>query len=165
MRDTLRAGPDQRTPPTRGARHRPPAPMPLPRLPQLTHAARPHPAYRHGPSHARLRVHARQDPETGFSVYVSRAHGTPATSVGILRLHQPMHERDGTPWSGARFQTRSPSETTPYPRSLSNLEYRPMSDCSLHVGKLMVPRPLCSTAMTLTTIYDETEPQQGLHAP
>jgi len=40
-----------------------------------------------------------------------------------------------------------------------------MSDCSLHVGKLMVPRPRCSIALTLDSIYDETEPQQGIHAP
>jgi len=35
---------------TSGAMHRPPAPMQLPRLPPLTHAARAHPVYRHGPS-------------------------------------------------------------------------------------------------------------------
>ena len=45
----LRGGPDQLTPPTRGARHRLPAPMSLPRLPPLTHAALAHPVCRHGP--------------------------------------------------------------------------------------------------------------------
>ena len=50
MRYPLRSGPDKRTPPIRGAMHRPPAPMQLPRLPPLTHAARAHPVYRHGPS-------------------------------------------------------------------------------------------------------------------
>jgi hypothetical protein len=37
-------------PPTSGARHSPPAPRSLPRLPTPTHAARAHPACRHGPS-------------------------------------------------------------------------------------------------------------------
>ncbi len=48
MHAGLRAGLDQLMPPTRGARHRPPAPTQLPRLPLLTHAARAHPAGRHG---------------------------------------------------------------------------------------------------------------------
>jgi hypothetical protein len=41
---------DQRTPPTSCARHRPPAPMPPPRLVPRTHAAPAHPACRNGPS-------------------------------------------------------------------------------------------------------------------
>jgi len=46
----LRAAPDQRTHPTRGDRHRPPAPTPLSRLPPPTHATRAHTTCRHGSS-------------------------------------------------------------------------------------------------------------------
>jgi len=54
---SLEGGPDQRTPPTRGARHRLPARMPLPRLPPLTHAAPAHPARRNGPNAPAPRMH------------------------------------------------------------------------------------------------------------
>ena len=46
----FQGGPDQRTPPTRGAMHRLHAPMPIPRLPQRTHAAPAHPARRNCPN-------------------------------------------------------------------------------------------------------------------
>ncbi len=39
-----------------------------------------------------------------------------------------------------------------------------MSDCSLHVFKLMVPRSLSSTTLTLATTCDETEPEHTLRA-
>jgi hypothetical protein len=75
----LRSGLDQQTPPMHGVMHRPPAPMPLPRLPPLTHAARAHPACRHGPStHAVVGTHCPVQ-ETRFSAYGSRARATPAT--------------------------------------------------------------------------------------
>jgi hypothetical protein len=75
----LRAGPDQRTQPTRGARHRPPAPIQLSRLPPPTHAARARPSCRHGPStHLACTQDLHRKP--GFkSAYDSRAPWTQAT--------------------------------------------------------------------------------------
>jgi len=58
--------PAQRTPPTRGARHRLPARMPLPRLPPRTHAAPAHPARRNGPNAPAPRMHPEGPRKQGF---------------------------------------------------------------------------------------------------
>ena len=83
-----RSGPDQRTPPTRGDRHQPPAPMSLPRLPLPTHAARVHPARRHGPGTHALAC-AQGSP---------RKHGFPRMAAARAALRQQergQFKRDG----------------------------------------------------------------------
>jgi hypothetical protein len=88
MHARLRAGLDQLMPPTRGARHRPPAPMSLPRLPLPTHAARVHPARRHGPGTHALAC-AQGSP---------RKHGFPRMAAARAALRQQergQFKRDG----------------------------------------------------------------------
>ena len=61
-----RREPAQRTLPTRGARHRLPARVPLPRFPWRTHAAPAHPARRSGPNVPAPRMHPEGPRKQGF---------------------------------------------------------------------------------------------------
>jgi hypothetical protein len=75
-----RPGPDQQKQTMHDTMHSPPAPTPLARLPPLTHAARAHPACRHGPStHDAVGAHDRSRKQQ-ISAHGSRARSTPATS-------------------------------------------------------------------------------------
>jgi len=71
----MQGEPDQRTTPTRGVRHRLPAPTSLPRLPQCTHAALATPHAGTARAHTSSHVPSRS-PETTFSAYGSRARAT-----------------------------------------------------------------------------------------
>ena len=68
-----RREPVQRTPPIRGARHRLPARMSLPRFPWRTHVAPAHPARRNGPNAPAPRMHPEGPRKQGFPHMAGRA--------------------------------------------------------------------------------------------
>jgi hypothetical protein len=63
---SLQGGLDQRTPPTRGARHSLPARMQLSRLPSHTHAAPANPAHKNGPNTPAPHMHPVGPRKQGF---------------------------------------------------------------------------------------------------
>jgi hypothetical protein len=93
----MQGGPYQRTPPTRGVRHRLPAPMSLSLLQPRTHATLAHPGCRQARAHTSSRVLCRS-PETGFSAYGSRARGTPAIRQLLVHMVWDREAYQLTPW-------------------------------------------------------------------